>query len=305
MSRLSPKMLLILAFIVSVAAFALIYGYLNDVKEESVTSKVVPVVVAAVDIPEKTVITANMVKIAMIPVDLVQIGAIRKTENAVGALAKVAITAGDQLNDKRVAIDGKVPGFIGNIPNDKRAVAIGITDITGVAGFAKPGDYVDVMVVGGKENNQRVAGKILLQNVLVLAINKKEASSNTDETNKDKNKVDNNADKLSTATLAVDPDEAVKLAVAQQQGILYLALRPFQPSNRFVLSGRISMDRIIETYPMVVTPAVTEKNIVPPSPAPVITQYMPPEVTHNEHNQENAKLISVIRGTDTKTESMK
>lgn len=305
MSRLSPKMLLILAFIVSVAAFALIYGYLNNVKEESVTSKVVPVVVAAVDIPEKTVITANMVKIAMIPVDLVQIGAIRKTETAVGVLAKVAITAGDQLNDKRVAMDGKVPGFIGNIPNDKRAVAIGITDITGVAGFAKPGDYVDVMVVGGKENNQRVAGKILLQNVLVLAINKKEASSNTDETNKDKNKVDTNADKLSTATLAVDPDEAVKLAVAQQQGILYLALRPFQPSNRFVLSGRISMDRIIETYPMVETPAVTEKNIVPPSTAPVITQYIPPEITHDEHNQENSKLISVIRGTDTKTQSMK
>lgn len=307
MSRLSPKTLLILAFIVSFTAFLLIYSYLNNMTEENSASKVVPVVVAAVDIPEKTVISANMVKIVMIPKELAQEGAFDKIESAEGVLTKVSITANEQLTPKRLAVDGKVPGFIGKIPDDKRAIAIGITDITGVAGFANPGDYVDVMVIGGKENNQISSGKILLQNVLVLAVNKKDAASNSDDKNKDKTKVDASADKLSTATLAVDPDEAVKLAVAQQQGSLYLVLRPFQPANRFVLSGRISMDHIIETYPAaVVTPPLSEKNAVQSMPTvPVRNSYIPPATDRQEKFTENTKTISVIRGTDSKAQNVK
>ena len=79
---------------------------------------------------------------------------------------------GDVLTDQKVLLDDKQAGFVGMIPPDCRAVSVAINDITGIAGFAKAGDYVDVMVVSDSREKNKVTGEILLQNVLLLAINK-------------------------------------------------------------------------------------------------------------------------------------
>ena len=53
------------------------------------------------------------------------------------------------------------------------------SDVTGVAGFAQPGDYVDVMLVSGNVEPHKVVSELILQNVLLLAINKSVDNTST------------------------------------------------------------------------------------------------------------------------------
>jgi pilus assembly protein CpaB len=97
---------------------------------------------------------------------------------------------------------------------DMRAFAVRVSDATGVAGFALPGDVVDVLItrnVGG-ENAQQITD-VLLQNVRVIAIDQDASDAKSDP------RVGK------TATLEVSQTDAQKLALAQQVGSLSLALK--------------------------------------------------------------------------------
>jgi pilus assembly protein CpaB len=97
----------------------------------------------------------------------------------------------------------------------KRAVAVRVGDVAGVAGFVLPGDVVDVLITRtpmvANGNSQQITD-ILLQKVRVIAIDQ-DASDNTDKPAIGK-----------TATLEVAQVDAQKLALAQQVGQLSLAL---------------------------------------------------------------------------------
>lgn len=233
MSKLSPKALKFIAIIISVVLAGLVYNYLSGLrsgnKEVSSSESQNSVVVATVDISKNALITKDMVKVASLPTEVVQKDACRNIDDVVGTTSKEAIYAGEQVNKRRLFEDAKMAGFIGLIPEDKRAVSVPITDVTGVAGFAKPGNYVDVMLVSDKGDDKAIRGKLLLQNMLLLAVNKS-------ETEEGKEAIKEN---MATATLAATPDEAVRLAVAQKQGEIYLTLRPLHPKNRLAVASEI------------------------------------------------------------------
>lgn len=234
MSKLSPKVLKIIAVVISVVLAWLVYSYLSDLQnqnQEVTASNKYSVVVATMDIPKNALIKAEMVKVVSVPEEAVQKDACKVVDDVVGLTAKEAIYSGEQVSKRRLLEDEKLAGFIGLIPTDKRAVSIAITDITGVAGFAKPGNYVDVLLVSEKNGNKTISGKILLQNMLLLAVNK-------DQNTEDK---DPSKEGMATATLAASPEESVRLAVAQKQGQLYLALRPLHPSNHLTIASEISI----------------------------------------------------------------
>ncbi len=252
----TPRQLIMAAAAISLIFAVLIYFALSlseKPQKQAVSSSTVMVVVAKEDIPQRTTIQESMLKVVAVPSELMPAGALTDMGSAVGRPASVPIQQGDVLTDKKVYSDSRMTGFAGSIPEDCRAISIGITDVTGVAGFAKPGDYVDVMLISEKKDEGRVSGEIILQNVLLLAINKTPNSAAASPSNAnppakaaDKAKDDKkdgttenaNAalkDALATATLALRPEEALRLAVAAKAGELYLILRPFKPNNMFVL----------------------------------------------------------------------
>ena len=146
-SKLNQTQLLVLAgafcFLLACVTF-----FLLPSGEQNNQQKAVPmtqVVVAKQDIPQRTVITESMLKVVDMPQDAVPSGAIVDMSDAIDKPANVPIQEGDILTDKKVVNDPRLAGFAGMIPPDCRAISVGITDITGIAGFAKPGDYVDVM----------------------------------------------------------------------------------------------------------------------------------------------------------------
>ena len=229
LEKLTSGQLVFVALLMSTFVAVTIYLYLSGLEGTAQNKKVqnlTTVVTAAVDIPERTVLREEMLKVVQVPPELVPPDAVTDVASAVKKVSLMKIIQGDVLSEKKLYAEGKMAGFIGSIPADRRAISIPITDATGISGLAQPGDYVDVMVISSKTYKNAVSGEMVLQNVPLLSINKS-------------TEIDDKKGKLVTATIAVSPEDAVRLAVAQTQGVIYLAMRPFKPQENFVLVPEI------------------------------------------------------------------
>ena len=215
---------------------------------EKPQTNLVQVVAAKQDIPERTVVKEDMLKVVEVPSELVPEGAFHDVADAVDHPTSTAIQQGDIMTSRKVYVDIRMAGFTGIIPPDCRAVTIPINDVTGVSGFAHPGDYVDIMIITGTKENG-VNGRIILQDVLLLGINRTADLPNTpigDSSKKDGDKKDDasaanvgsintkaSSEGMATATVALKPADALKLAAESQEGTLYLVLRPFKPCDMY------------------------------------------------------------------------
>ncbi|MBP2639424.1 MAG: Flp pilus assembly protein CpaB [Firmicutes bacterium] len=289
MQKIPMKVLVGIAVVLSLVTAGLVFSYLKSQSADT-AKKGEPVVVATVDIPGRTVITKEMVKVVMVPTDLVQPGAANDLSKVVGVMSRVPVNLGDQITDRRLAIEGKVSGFVGAIPSDKRAFTIAANDISGVAGFLKAGDYVDVVVtLAGKGDSEEGVSKMLFQNVLVLAYNRNDNMESTGT--KDKSGA---AEKMSSVTLAVSPREATVLALASESGKVSLALRPFQASPSFALLNTVS------TSDIAYRPYVPKQTAPAAAPAYAPPMYSPAPAYSPERVQPSSG-ITVIRGTKVST----
>ena len=215
---------------------------------EKPQTNLVQVVAAKQDIPERTVVREDMLKVVEVPSELVPEGAFHDVADAIDHPTSTAIQQGDIMTSRKVYVDIRMAGFPGIIPPDCRAVTIPINDVTGVSGFAHPGDYVDIMIITGTKENG-VNGRIILQDVLLLGINRTADLPNTptgDSSKKDGDKKDDasaanvgsintkaSSEGMATATVALKPADALKLAAESQEGTLYLVLRPFKPRDMY------------------------------------------------------------------------
>ena len=238
----------------------LVFAGLNGMgaNEEVKPVDSIHVVVAKQDIAPKTIIKESMVEVREVPASMVSDDAVREVSDIVNKPAKVEILKDDIISTRKVLMDITMAGFTGDIPPECRAISIAITDVTGVAGFAKPGDYVDVMLIA--KGDEKMTGRIVLQDVLLLAINKnteqkqkaagdgssgdtKKTGDSADSKDQSDKKSDDAAkdeaiSDLATATLALLPDDALKLITEAQEGTLYLALRPYKPRDKFTTDTR-------------------------------------------------------------------
>ncbi|MGI9384961.1 MAG: Flp pilus assembly protein CpaB [Methyloligellaceae bacterium] len=106
------------------------------------------------------------------------------------------------------------------IDKNKKAVAIRVNDVQGVAGFVLPGERVDVLLTRTKVQEQGEMSRpksaftdVLLENVRVLAVDQL-ADDRTEKPSV-----------VKTVTIEVATDQAQKLALAGSVGVLSLALR--------------------------------------------------------------------------------
>ena len=172
------------------------------------------VVVAAVDVELGTRLAPEMLKLVQWPSGAVPTGAFASLDALQGRVLRVGVLRGDALVERKLAPAGAQGGLSAVITQGKRAMTVRVNDVVGVAGFALPGTFVDVMV-----NTQKGRGddghisKTVLEQVLVLAV-AQEASR--DETQP---KV------VSAVTLELTPQDAEKLDLARSVGTLSLVLR--------------------------------------------------------------------------------
>ena len=253
MERLTPRQLLLICGVIALIIFLLIYFTLTRLtaekpkqvpQQQPVTKQVqvkdVTIVTAKTSIPERTLIKEEMLSLMTMPSNKVPNGALMSTADLVGRPTRVAIAPGEVITVQKVFASVLDMGLSGRIPPECRAITVGISDVTGVAGFAQPGDYVDVMLVSSQVENNKVVSEMILQNVLLLAINKQVENTNAvpvQNNSKDKGKNQNAViqpkvtGNPAMATMALVPEDALKLAAKAQLGQIYLVLRPYRPSN--------------------------------------------------------------------------
>lgn len=307
--KMSPRKLILLCAFFALMIFIILYSTLSSFegKKEEKTPEAagVAVIEAATDISPRTVITDDMLKASVVPESLLPPGALTEKKLIVGHKAGVTILAGDVITRRKLDVTAGA-GFQGLIPDGMRALSFAINDISGVSGFAKPGDHVDILLISSQDGKNRVTSKMLLRDVLLLAINKSSmgqgyvAPKKNDE-NKDAD-TDANAKKMpaaprrtdassmgtpAVATVALSPYDAAKLTASLQVGQVQLMLRP--------VDGADETESV--AYYVIPLPKPEPQHEAAPSYAPYPPQGAPQPQVSISAGQTVGQGIEVIRGT--------
>ena len=148
-----------------------------------------------------------------------------------------------QVNQPLLAADlsgeGQNASIAALLPDGMRAATVRINDVSGVAGFVKPNDTVDVLITRQAIGADREAGQVtdvLLQNIRIIAMDQDAAGA------------DGKPVVSRTATMEVTPVDAQKLALGQQLGQLSLVLRKPGEDQNIAQVDTVSLDDLRYSY---------------------------------------------------------
>lgn len=199
--------LVAIAALVGLVAVILATFWLKSERE------VVQVVVAKTEIKSGEQLTQDNLSLDRQPKEDVSSDSILNRETVLGRQAKFTIPAGDIVKERLLIPVGAGGGLAASITPGKRAFAIRVNEVAGVAGFALPGNYVDILL-STKDLSGQPTSKVLIERVLILAVAQEQSV-----------KDDAKPKVVDVVTLEVTPQQAEKLDMARLVGGLSLALR--------------------------------------------------------------------------------
>ena len=205
------------------------------------------IVVAAQDIDLGTPLTPQMLKVADWPKGNVPAGATEDIKTLDTRVVKTSLLRGEPVLESKLAPLGATGGLSAVIKEGNRAMTVRVNDVVGVAGFALPGNYVDIVVNTEDEsvkaeNVNKSISKIVLEHILVLAVAQEQ---NRDET---KPRV------VNAVTLEVTPEQAEKLDLARSVGSLSLVLRNQIDTSVVTTTGSTKRDLLNRVEQLVAAP---------------------------------------------------
>jgi pilus assembly protein CpaB len=165
-------------------------------------------------------------------------------DQAQDRVIQTAVWRGEPLLMNKLAPIGEKGGLSSVLAQGQRAITVKVNEIVGVAGFALPGNYVDVMVNTQDTQSQPVS-KIVIERIQVLAVAQDVSS------NEYKPRV------VNAVTLQVTPQQAEQIDLARSVGTLSLVLRSQSDQHSVVTMGARKLDFL----PSLALPT-------PPPPAP-------------------------------------
>jgi len=236
MKNVRALVMLLVAAIAGLSAVAMASRWLMD-RSSGMTAKVA---VAAVDINLGQRLNPEFIKLVDWPSGSVPPGAFTDAVKLDGRVMKNSVLRGEPILDGKLTPVGTQGGLSAVIAQGRRAITVRVNDVIGVAGFALPGNYVDIIVSTqqdkgsdkGSSKDESIS-KIVLEKILVLAVAQEVGRDET------KPKV------VNAVTLEVTPEQAEKLDLARSVGTLSLVLRnqvdtvtlPTGGATKFTLLG--------------------------------------------------------------------
>ncbi len=218
---LKGKTPLIIGVVLGLAAFVIGWSGLQKQRHDlRVGWNLLPVVVAAVDVSEGTVVTIDMISQRSIPEQFITSSVIKpdSASYVVGQKVMVSLQAGDPLLWSQFETTRATERLTGKVLKRMRAITIEARATNAVGGWVRPNDHIDVIgTFKDPDSNQQVA-LTLLQNVVVLATGKLTGNTNL-------NLIPEAERSYGNVTLMVVPEEGEILTLAQEMGNLTLALR--------------------------------------------------------------------------------
>ena len=171
------------------------------------------ILLAARDINAEEVLKPELVKLETVPKSAVPAGAFTSFRDVADRWVQIRTLEGEAIVDRKLAAKGSQPGLVARIPKGKRAFAITVNEQTGVSGFILPDHRVDIFQVKTPTSGEPTRAVPVLEDLQVLASGTNTQAS-TDRTVQAR-----------TVTVAVTPEDAAILTMAQSRGPLSLALR--------------------------------------------------------------------------------
>jgi pilus assembly protein CpaB len=169
-------------------------------------------VVASIDLDTGVTLNDAMLKAVAWPSSAVPDNSFKDLKSVTGRVIRSPVFKGELILEPKLAPKGTPGGLPSIIQEGKRAISVKVNEVVGVAGFALPGSFVDVMV-NTTDSKDKSVSKIVLSNILVLAIAQ------------DAKLTDAKPKIVNAVTLEVTPTEAEKLDLARSVGTLSLILR--------------------------------------------------------------------------------
>ena len=187
---------------------------------------IVRVLVATHDLPLGKALTAEDVALVDWPQENAIFRASSTPSDVVGRVLTRPLVQGETISDLRLAPREAGQGLGALIPRGMRAQALRINDESGVAGFLRPGDFVDVvMILRGVEG---LISKTSLQNIQVIAVGEQyQQSLERSE----------GVSKAIVVTVLIRPEQAELLAIATTNGQVVLTLRNGYDAEEVATAG--------------------------------------------------------------------
>lgn len=238
MKNVRALVTLLIAALAGLAAVAMASRWLLE-KSSAMTTQIA---VAAVDINLGQRLNPEFIKMVAWPSGSMPPGAFTDAAKLDGRVLRSSMLRGEPILAGKLTPIGTKGGLSAVIPDGRRAITVRVNDVIGVAGFALPGNYVDIIVNTQKDGNNNAnkdasISKIVLEKILVLAVAQE---VNRDET---KPKV------VNAVTLEVTPEQAEKLDLARSVGTLSLVLRNQTDPNPVAPVG-VTKDMLLGEKPV-------------------------------------------------------
>jgi pilus assembly protein CpaB len=294
MEKLKPIILLGLAVIVALVTSILIYNWLKQkgpASKDLANMETIPIVVAASDLSAGTTLTEELLKSK----DIVKTAPFLKASLPAGYFSDPLSLKGRVLTtflkfnepilESKLASAGAFGEVAALISPKKRAMAIKVDKVIGVAGFIHPRNRVDVLVT--ITEGERTITKIVLQNMLVLA-------TGTEIEKKEDGKKPTLVDVI---TLELTPEEAEMMALAATQGKVQLALRGFADAETVLTRGKSVPSLLTSNYPVVI-----DEKVIPRKKVLATGVISRKSVVASELSAEKSKTeVILIKGNGTST----
>ena len=198
------------------------------------------------------------------PTEQVPEGAFDKLADLSGRVVRQTVYSGELLLEPKLAPVDARGGLSSTIESGKRAISVRVNDVVGVAGFALPGSYVDVLV-SAKDDAHQPFSTTVLTRVKVLAA--------AQETESDQGGAKPKPKVVNAVTLELTPLEAEKLDLARSIGVLSLVLRNDSDTVDVDSAGTRLNNILRGGSDVAVRPAAT--GAAPARPRPVARESVP------------------------------
>lgn len=211
---------IIISLIIAFAGSFFIYQWMAKQKTpvevvRVVEKDAVPVAVAAVNLPWGTKIRPEMVKTTPFLRQSLPSGYFASPADLKDRVLLTPLKINEPITRDKLAPDSvKTGGVSAILKPGTRAIAVKGNKVTGISGLINPGNRVDVIITVTDPAIKKVKSKIVLENLLVLATGTQVQKNEKGEPMP-----------VDVYTLEVTPEQAERVALADNQGKLNFALR--------------------------------------------------------------------------------
>ena len=268
---------ILLVFLGAWIAAALLVWLLYASTTAPRVEKTVPVQAAAHDMPAGTLLRAGDLKTVSVRERDVPKAAILDSKQAINHPLLFPISANEPITLSKIASTTGLEGVAASIDVGKRAIAVPITDTSGVAGLIQPRAHVDVLFTKPGAVAEAVTTTIL-EDVVVLAIGRNTETTSASTTTASA-ATQATARPPQSATLLVTPPQARRLELAKNEGKISLALRNPLDHNTGADDGATTADELYaglvrtkdsRSQPKVIVVPKVEEKKEPPKPAKIV-----------------------------------